>query len=903
MDIQKNSTAPLKSESPIRVKRDFVGRAHFRTLNAAPASAARFQSYQTKLLNGSLIFNTPSSRFAASLIAFDGISTMRDLTESLQNADNLYLWHENIYLEFKGVDGRIDRRLLSYFTKRAWCTPFHLPLNVSDTIEKLEDALKCLYSSEAPSAIDQLFADAQAYLLIHLLGPLFAHCTNMIPLAAIPRSALARQESKKSLATFNDDQKNHVGFAHALDGYFFPSGRDQNSILVDQIVVTCRCKNSVSDDLDKFRMLKECLALSTRSAEAGQTSCLILAWVIDLIESGTLTKTNISPATIHKYVSSIASKLFQNFKNIDVEEIDSDEFSHLYSEIIFSSSPGSQQTAAAALSSWHNFLRTWFAVSPIVKTLYDGIEQSSPRANVLWQHEVDLITSSIDMASGDERLLNQISVSHAIASNIRIRISELLKLRVQNIRIGDSGVEIEISPLRRDGKLKSSSSRRVILIEQGNAANKISDWVTKRKFEGALSQDLLFGDPYKPNSGYKLGQLVITLNQLLKSATGDTTVSFHTYSHTWISNEIRSAMLSSSTVDINPLDLIAADAGHASSQTTLVNYFHHFEEPLRHFLDDAIKRIHFTGAIVSQNSDLSADAFRQRCFRNKQNLSKQQFGWQAIQNHQYSVLAPTAYANFSLRSLDFLPVTLSSKSLKFQDVLHMLSDLTDGNSTAVVSCKCDHSEGVVLAVASFACSLLEQLGLLEKSVHQRTPVSAVGDFQIIFSRSNSTAIKFDRVKQKKLSSLYAWLSGSLEPNIIEAGTMSWSSCFRNGYISMEKPNKAVGLITFLYHALIPINHIYICTSFSLSNSDPKVRLLHSQMISAFRSSYPSPPFFDTKTPRRGRAKSYLVLSSTEPELGDSLESAAVSMGGFNALLFAAYIFRQLQLNIGDIANA
>ncbi|MEI7841479.1 MAG: hypothetical protein WCI39_00485 [Gallionellaceae bacterium] len=258
MDIQIISNAYLKPEPPLRVRRDLVGRAHFRTLNVASANATRFETFQTKLSNGSLIFNTPSSRFAACLIAFDGISTMHDLTGSLQNAEHLYLWHENICLEFEGVDRRINRRFLSSFTKRAWCTPFHLPLNVSDTLEKLEDALKNLYSSEAPSAIDQLFADAHAYLSTHLPGPLFAHCTNTIPLAAIPRSALARQESQQSLATFNDDQQNHVGFALALDGYFSPAGRDQNSILVDQVVVICHCKNSVADDLDKSRMLKEC---------------------------------------------------------------------------------------------------------------------------------------------------------------------------------------------------------------------------------------------------------------------------------------------------------------------------------------------------------------------------------------------------------------------------------------------------------------------------------------------------------------------------------------------------------------------------------------------------------------------------------------------------------------------
>ncbi|MDD2943868.1 MAG: hypothetical protein PHC51_12990, partial [bacterium] len=585
-----------------------------------------------------------------------------------------------------------------------------------------------------------------------------------------------------------------------------------------------------------------------------------------------------------------APVLHECFKNENIEEIDSEQFVEIYSSIIKSATSGVQKTLASALNSWHRFIQYWLDATPIKKSLYLNIEQSVPRANVIWPHEKELIASWIAAATCDERLKNQLQVSHAIATSLRIRISELLHLRLRNVRITGADMEIEISPMRRDGKLKTPSAQRAVLINSSDTIKIITTWVARRKCEGALLDDLLFGNPHKPAKGYKFGQLCVTLNQLLKCATGDPNISFHSYSHDWISNQIEKALLSNTTNDINPLDILAAEVGHSSSQTSLIHYFHFIEKPLRYFLDCAIQSLPLSSRIVSRYSNISPATLRQRCHRNKLKCDKQNMYWLAMADSSAHLCQSTASSPFEFKNAHPPSALVKSKSTCFSDILYILADLAEGMSVLATSSRCGHPERIVYEIAAIACDFLKQLGILEKTVGVHTKINAVANYQKAFSGESCDSIQFERVGQIKLNQIRLYLFQQIEPIVLESACNSWVHCFRQGYISLDKPSQSTGLIKFLYEAKVTQNRIIVCTSL---NAEGSAQHLHSQITANFNGIFALPPLFDTKSPRRGRPNNYLVISGVEPQVGGSLESAAISMKGFNALLFAACVNRKL----------
>lgn len=906
--MKEENTSPLLSTSkprskslPVSVKMDRTGRAHFRPTISTAAGAARFRNFQIKLLNGTLVFNDMSTRFAANLIAFDGIATHPDLMAVLALHDQLYTWNEHTCLEWAGKNKRVNRRFISIFTKQDWTSSRSAELHSPEEIlNNLEIALEKAYPTKSTSKLEQLLHDAQTWMFEVLPGPIFAHCLSLIPLAALPREVLAREESHKALlsvAKMPTESEASLGFAAALGGYFSHDRTDHGGWLLNKLVIACRHKKQVADHIDKHRILKECLALSPEADLAGRTASLILAWAIDLVESGTASESNLSPGTIDLYVKYAAPALHECFKNEDIEEVDAEKFSDIYTFIIKSASPGVQKTFASALSSWHQFIQYWLDATPIKKSLYSGIEESAPRANVLWPHEKQLIETWISAATGDERLINQLQVSHAIATACRIRISELLKLRMRNIRAHGMDIEIEISPMRRDGKLKTLSAQRVTLIHSGTATTIISKWVDRRKSEGALLEDLFFGDPHKPDRGYKLGQLCVTLNQLLKSATGDPKASFHIYSHDWISNKIAEALLSNPENDINPLDNLAAEAGHFSSQTSLIHYFHFIEGPLRHFLDCAIQSLVLTSSIVSRYSNLSPASLRQQLHRSKQNSDKQNLYWLAMANNSKNPVKYTASSPFEFENAHPPSSLAKLQSTCFSDMLHMLSDLSKGMSVPVTSSRCDIPESIVYEVAVISCNLLKQLGILDKTMHAHDSVDAVAHFQMAFLGKSGEQIRFDKINQNKLDQVRVYLTQQVNTIDLESACISWANCYRKGYISLDKPSQATGLIKFLHETKGAQNRLVICTSIHSDRTVQNRGDLPAQITAVFKRVFALPPFFDAQSPRRGRPNNYLVISGIEPLEGNNLENASISMRGFNALLFAAFVHRQLNLAI------
>ena len=546
----------MKQPSPIRMIAgpSFWGRRRG-TLDIvysadAPHAARRFEQIQGALLRGTIQIPAPGARLAAFLVAFDGIVTRENLCAALTACANAYVYGDAVCIDWEAPCGRTDRRQLSLWTRFVLAQPAALSPSSEQSIQLLD---QCLQPNDVAQTgfsqgLDGFLADGQAWLAFALEGPLVAHATGAMRLAGLPRSVYARDVSGKALAVIADDGKKEsdntadtaIGFA--LDAYLSGEIADGGHWLIDEIIACCPANAT------RREMVRNLLTTAAKGSK-GKFSSLILAWALDLAESGTPGDADISPRTVSKYVRAIARYLLAKFRGRSLERLKSGDFDAIYKEIVECIPAGSRRNAASALSSWHFFLECWLDVAPRTKSLHRDLPEPIPNANILWSHEISKVSEWLKPTDGQSRLCCQSRIAFAIATTIRIRTNELLTLRMKNVRVIGSAVEIEISTTTFDGGLKSANARRSQLIECSATAAQIRAWKQERQTELAMPDDYLFGDPHHGGKTYRPGQMQVLLNRLVKVATGDRSVSIHTLSHTWATREFRNASLDKSAHD------------------------------------------------------------------------------------------------------------------------------------------------------------------------------------------------------------------------------------------------------------------------------------------------------------------------------------------------------------------
>lgn len=881
-------TSPL-----VRVARDMIGRAHMKPGDDLSNRAARFRALQLQFMKGKFNHWQADLKLSLCFILFDLLITREDILRAIENAHLASSWNCRSCIDWQDNIGRINRRILSPFTRRILKEFIGKPLSANSLLMSLDSMLAGQESGIGD--VLTLFGDAQAWAFEVLPGPLFVHCTNLIPLSCVPATCLARHASR--LALFNANLRHIVSDSAmdmALNGYFSPKQRDGGTWLVERIRSACRYRSNQSAASARSNMLKECLTLAPYCEEAGPLTSLLLAWVLDFIENGTPWHGIYQPGTIQDYVGAILSKLFEVFRNIDIEALDAAEFEARYARILDTLPPSHTAAARAAIAAWHHFLLCWFDVPELSPSVGDGLAQNNPRANVIWDHELELIDGWLAAATFDERLNIQIRVGLGIASEIRIRARELLRLRMLNVIIEGGRVAIEIARLKRDPRLKTDAGARFVEITDPGTVGMLTAWHNRRKFEGALSDDLFFGDPHDPMQGYQLGKMHRYINQLLKAATGDKTVSFHTLSHRWVSSRFEEALMTRTHSEINPLDQLSALAGHASSHISLVNYFHFVERLLRHFSDVALQSLPLTGEIVAAHSDITAAAFRKRCSRRSDSTSKQAVAWSAISSANCGTDLPDIVERFQLYSAEAPDEIFKKLPVGFKEILEVLSDLSIGKPLSETSSRCNLAEPLVVELAALGCDVMTQLGLLERSpggLH--SGAQAIARYQSAFDKHGR--INFARVVAEKLAPLAGYLKGTPQRDAVRRAVASWIACYRNSYISIEQPAHAINLIKLLSAAHISSDKLLVRIAAPTTKLD-EAKQLQAAIISVFLGAYGLPPTIDVISPRRGRPRAYLVLSSSKLLVGSMPSSAGVSMAGFNALMLVAGV--QLNFNEG-----
>lgn len=425
----RNGSLDLKNIKPT-VFIDNVQRCHFRSAPLESFAALRFSKLIDATLKCEIDFPSPACQIAWSLIIFDAVTTVSDLAAAIANLDSVYLWRDHACLDWINENGCQQRRYLSAFTQSSLAAPRTGKATTSQIIEEIEMVLRAQFPiHQGAYTLSILMADSNAWLRENIPDYLYAHAAGLVPITSLPRSALAREQSQLALLSESDgltEVDQHDGFQSAIEAYLDQTSEDRGSWLISEMIRICRRNKSLSNSSDKKRMLKGCLALASHAGNSGPISGLILAWVIDLLESGTRLKKVLKAITPAKYVAAAANLLLTTFRGKVLEEIPAPVFYTTYKGLLEGLSPSKARTLSSALSSWHFFITTWFDIAPLWSSLHHLVPQTSPKANILWPHETENIRGWLETGANDDRLHGQLCVAFEILCGMRIRANELL---------------------------------------------------------------------------------------------------------------------------------------------------------------------------------------------------------------------------------------------------------------------------------------------------------------------------------------------------------------------------------------------------------------------------------------------------------------------------------------------
>lgn len=839
-------------------------------------SAERFQVFMAGLLCLDEDEILSALLLACSLVAFDGLLPGQ-FKWALRSAPSQV--GDEVHLSWESQEGRAWRLVLSAITARL------LQKTSWESVQEvsLKDVEVFYARFVQRKGVKNLEQDQLAWMALHLSGPLFEHMVGNVPMTALPDSAYARMHSGKALGASEDlsGKIEEGGLLQAtLDGFLEPAGNDKNPAVVEEVVRICRRGHGLANHAARRKILNDCGELLSQAERNGPLTCLLISWVIALTADGTPATPQLSQSSISNYVAAVLRQLFVEFRGKDISTLSEEAFLDSYGSILESVATGQKKVAITALGAFHRFLVTWLDATPLRKVNQMDLPDAIPRANVVLPSEIDSIMSWLDTATCDERLVAGWRVALEIASKCRIRISEVAHLQLRDILIHEDVIEISIT----GGKTQAARRTLVLAIGQGKS---VREFVARRIQERALPSDSLFGDPMAPKKIYCLGKLYAGINRLLKEATGDPQISFHTLSHSVISFGLEPLIAGGNDEFANPFHQFATDVAHASIVTTCSVYMHLFPTALRRSLDAGLSQIRLTSELAAAWSGKSASAVRKHISRNGHEPNE--FYWEIIKSNRVLPDLPSVTSAFKLHSPHAPAFLLRSDSIGFRQVFNVLLDLASGLPKSSVALRQSMQEGQIERVVTASSRVLTQMRLDgHTSLEPQLGI-------IRIQRLDQVGISLRKARQEKFASIFYHLMHLKAESMWELmpAVQSWLELkSRNSsLISFPGNSDALTFLQFLKACEIEITHLCLFSANAMESSGEIPNLDQGRL---FKAVFGIRPVFFPIRVRAGRPKTYLAITQKRVISGVTASPAATSMAGLNGLMFALAVWLELE---------
>lgn len=877
-------------------KRDPSHRIHFIQSANIGTACQRFEYLQTVIIEKGLEELDSSSLVLGCLLAFDGLSTENNLQGAYTACASAIRWHGEPRIDW--LDGpRINARHLSSLTTLAlgrvsqW-EPFEQAKDhLLQYLERSPFGQAIKDHSETPWNL--LLSDSMAWLQAALPPVLFGHVSGAAPLSALPRSALARDQMKLALKiepseSPTEPEASNTAYARAFEAVMLgqPSSTLAGNQFIKKIIVALTPPSVGARATKRARILEQLRLLAAEIDRADEVSALLYLFALDLVDNGTRRKSDLAPTTPYDYVQSFAIDFHAAASGLRLTGIDTETYTDIFRGLLHASKANASYRVAG-LKAFHLFLRAWWSVPRLPADVFKVEIDARVHANMVWPHEqVRLRQWFADVDA--TRFTHQLHCALEIASNAMVRIRELLVLRLMNVIDEGEHLVIEVAREIRDGKEKSSEGRRRVFIHDTRAVELIRSWLARRLQEQAGPTEYLFGDPSDPATLAHSGTMYFWLNRLLKSATGDDSISLHCLRRSIASPRLAFILESDDEHEINPLDTLANEAGHVGGHVTAANYCHLFESGLRRALDTGLLQLLQHYDAVSAWSGIASSTLRQRVRRGRMASSHAATLACALKEAAGKVVLPDVSAGCAFDEPPNPLKQLRTKSLGYTQILGALSDVARGLSISQTSLRQDLSEELVtqalVQVGEFAdrhgAPELEMPDLL--TLGMKSLRDASGELLGLrpdFARtSHSRWILLMRAIQR------------CDGTTLTGAVQYWQRALSGKHLAVRPGAGWDQFITLLSRSSINTSQValkFSCSDNSNRNIEATVALaqatLHLHLGRTAREY--------AQTPRAGRPPIWVVIGSDVTLLDK--DGSANSMVGLHCCMLAAYVWLYL----------
>lgn len=791
---------------------------------------------------------------AHSLLSMEAIGLL-DLDAAIKGLPQAVRLGDHTVLDWRRpLLGSPDRRMLGHRTV-ACLVVRGLDIDPATEVSALEQLLHPEYVANK-SALAQFSADLLLYFTQILPMPLWAHVSGLQVMTPLRRDALARGIVRRIIRTSESTDLDLNGGVHLslLDESENEARQAlQASPQVDRALALLKQEPGLDDAAQRLRWRSKLEGWISTKPALHPADAVVIAWIAYLVEFGTVTKSDARSRTVQDYARSVAPTLAAELHGLPktVHHLEAQEFRALYAAVS-QALPGtarSRPSERAALMSFHQFLVEQIDAPSDVSV--GGLMQTTPRvlADVVWPHELE---RAIDFCRGsvaDVLLGRMADAALQIAGSMPIRTGELMRLRIEDVRLLRRGMqqvcEVHVVPMRGRRELKTPAAARWGVLADPKAVAVVAAYVEDRRACGYGLRDYLFGAPTNPGTRYQSRRLVDLMLRALKRATGRPDTRVHDLRHAVISSRAEGLLGSSWLQGPDRWVQLSVDAGHAHPATTLINYCHLYELPLRARLDAAY-------AVPPPQPLLAVPDLIEA------------LNWTdptppaAVLPSRRATTFDEVLLYLSVKYAVDLPSTAKRLGLESADVGVVNDCLSQWLRLRFAS-----GHGAVRDRRPDQPDALAELGLDIQRVHQPKYQSLV---RLCRSWSGDQA----RVRQ-----------------LID----DWPHLWRSEYVRLDDPARARSLWLVLAQAEINPELIQVCCP---RDPDPQtlqqIRILGEDFHQAFGSAVTFVPL----SPRRGRPSLYLRWLGEPPVKSGAAQGSGTSVEGLIALMAVMLVWAQLR---------
>jgi hypothetical protein len=894
-------TRALPDSAGLLISEDSFGVQSVRLGKGVPARARRIARLAQAILNADA---TTEGVEAASLAVFDAVRPC-ELPQAAAGLSHVFAWRGLRCLEWRATDPpRLERRALHARTIGL----LHAKGLLGGAAEvdlhgHLREFLNRRVEYAEFKRVDRVLEferDLMCWWYQCLPMPLFFHVVGAQSLSAVTRACLACADTELvpeppsvNSADAAPECADDNSCAELLDMVVLASGQDASSLGLKQALEIVSLQEAETDAVAKRRWIAGLLGLRMLAASTGPVTSLLMAWAVDLIESGTARQPNPPKGTPYAYLHRALLPLFDVLRELEgsADSWALEVLASIYQVLVAEQSPGNQGTMASALMSFHRFLQEWYDVPALKRPLHADVPLPEARAIVIWPHRLAMAREWVPHVTDDPLLEECLQVVLAIAGEAPSRTKELLFLRLGNVIDWGHCIEIEIAPSWRIDRLKTPWSQRRLYVRDPASMNIIRSRVAKVQALRSGPKTLLFADPVNGKVVYRRAYMSRAIARLLRAASGDPQAVTHSLRHSVISLAIDPALCTSSILGIDRFRVVAVDGGHATGTTTFVSYSHLYEAALRQWLDAALTRlVPLKSHQAAGLAGMGEAALRQRACRLQTDTAA--YAWLLVHESASSIEVPDAAAAFKWVEAR-PPHPIPRRQLAFGPAVTLMltSRLADGSSPDEVA------DAFMMGRAEIHRLHDCALRVIKAATTRIWPrrVAAVRSVPIDLSKAlEELGLRLDQADHRKLAVLYECLQAERPPDLLEAAVASWQAC-RNGlYLELDEPRAVAGLYRLLAEAGVDPALLRVGLrgdAFKQTNCP-----LHTTVERDFVTAFGVRPRIFPAAPRDRVAQAYLQFDAMDTM--ERQHGRAGSLAGLDVLMLAIDIHIQWHKEIG-----